>query len=252
MKKLLLLITLITASISANAAFNNNVPFELYGEPKFEVERPFFDMSYSELHKKTLEEKDRNAYFEGGLRYYYGFSKRLDIPFPKDYAAAAMWFYESGMKDHELASYFLGNMYLKGQSVKQDYKTAIWWFNKSKERGFNHATYMLANIYYELSQNKDLAESYQRLYLEYAIKNYEELLKVNYPQAFYNRAIIKLRNKDLTRFVLADVNELLQSAFDLYLLKSDKESCYDILKVMAYYRLEGHRPSEMKFNQVFN
>lgn len=51
--------------------------------------------------------------------------------------------------DDEIAQYYLGVMYMKGQGVEQDYEKAGEWFRKASKQGLAVAMYKLAGLYTE-------------------------------------------------------------------------------------------------------
>jgi TPR repeat protein len=247
MKKILSILLFCVLGVTSNA----ENAFEMLPVPELKIDRPYIDLTYSQIHALTMEKADKEAYFEGALRYYYGYVRRLDIPFPKDYAAAAIWFYESGMLNHKQAAYFLGNMYLQGQGVEKNSKDAYWWLEKSSELGLQEATLQLANLYYYSSLSKDLPDSYKDVYLTTSIKYFTQLANQGYAYAYYGLALIKLRSTNVTRFVRADANSLLMQALYGLIALNDKVNCYEILKVMKYYKLDDYNKAISVFNKTF-
>ncbi|PPR09168.1 MAG: hypothetical protein CFH44_00441 [Proteobacteria bacterium] len=249
MKKLLAVLFILFATVPAFAeSYINDIKF--MGETPIDVERPLFNVDYTTLHSKSLKDATGDVYFEGGLRYYYGYSKRLDVPYYKDYTAAAKWFYEAGMKNHKLAAYYLGNMYTEGKGVPLDNKTAVWWYNKSRELGFSTATFALANLYTKLYFNENKA-SFKGIYLKEAKALYESLLSDNNPHAYYNLAVLKLKTEKMTRFVQKDINNLLLASFNEFIVRAKRMECYEILKIMRYLKLDGYQYAEKLFNENF-
>lgn len=247
MKKILSILAICVMAVSASA---ENV-FKILDVPTLDIDRPYFNLSYSEIHGLTADKADKDAFFEGALRYYYGYSKRLEIPFPKDYGAAAIWFYEAGKLDHGLAAYFLGNMYLTSQGVKYNVQDAFWWLEKARSLGIKQASHKLANLYYESYQLPNVPETYKMVYLTTTNKYLDELVADDYAYAKYNKALIMLRTLDMTRFVKRDANQLLlESVYGFAELK-DRVSAYEALKVMQYYKLDSYTQAETLFNDTF-
>lgn len=247
MKKFLIYTILICTSLSANAIKG---PFGVLEPAKLEVDRPLFDLYYTDLQDKTLD-GDVSAYMEGGLRYYYGFSRRLDMQTPKDYKAASRWFYEAAMKGNDKAAYYLGTMYLRGQGVPAEYKTAIWWLSKASKQGLNQATYMLGNVYYQMSSDKRFPESYREFYFEQAKINYKLLDGIAYSRALFNLAYISLKHNDVTRFIKADANGYLMRALPGFIAENDRANAYETLKLMKFNKLADYKKAEELFNANF-
>ncbi len=66
--------------------------------------------------------------------------------------------------NHELAMYYLGIMYLKGQGVERDYETAARWFLKAATQAIPQAQFQLGNLY---SEGKGVPRDYERAYAWY-------------------------------------------------------------------------------------
>lgn len=249
-KKILLSTLLVFAAVSAKAD-NYLQMVNFLGEEQIDVERPLFNIDYSGMYKKVADTSSPDAYFEMGLRYYYGYVKRLDVPYHKDYVAAAKWFYEAGMKGHTQAAYYLGNMYSEGKGVAQNFKAADWWYNKAIDSQFSTATYALGNMYTKLYFDDKQPESVKKLYLTNAKSNYTKLLAENNPYAYFNLALLKLKTEEMTRFLKADVNNLLQSAFSEFVARQKRYESYEILKIMKYLKLDSYQYSQDLFNSNF-
>lgn len=247
MKNFLSVFILCLVSVSAFA----QTPFKFLETPEVEITRPYLNLEYTSLHALTLDKKDADAYFEGGLRYYYGYLKRLDVPYPKDYAAAAMWFHEAGMQNHPLGAYYSANMYIKAQGVKHDPKSAIWWLEKAEGLGVTQATQKLYGVYYSLSQNKQTISSYKGLYLKKAISYLDGLIARNYPYAYYDKAVLLLETNDVTRFIIADAEKLLIPALNLFIARDDQKNSYNVLKLMKYYKMPSYKNGLKDFNTAF-
>lgn len=237
MKKLLLSLVLSIVAVSAFAVQQFNV----MQAPAVQVARPYQDLLYTQLHKLTTEKEDSKAYLEGGLRYYYGYAKRLDIPFHKDYTAAAKWFYKAGMKDNAIASYYLGRMYINAQGVKQDYKSAIWWLEKARSLGQIQADLELANLYYNLYKTLSPTDSYRRPYLEAVNKYLDELMAKDYAYAYYNKGLVMLETQELTRFNTQEIEQTLLKSLNLFIEVNDKENSYKVLSLISHYKLPIYR-----------
>lgn len=247
MKKLVSILFMSVMAVTAQA----KNPFTMLPVPELELERPYIDLSYAEINYMSTEKTDKEAYFEGALRYYYGYSKRLDIPFPKDYRAAALWFYEAGMLDQPVAAYYMGNMHLIGQGVDANVKDAFWWLEKAKANGLKEATHQLANLYFDSFEKSNVPESYKILYLKQTHSYLDELIADNYAYAYYNKALVRLKTEDLTRFVRSDIDELMMKALYGLIQLKNKVASYDVLKVMSYYKLKSHSKAEKIFNEAF-
>lgn len=248
MKKLVSLFLFCLVSLSASAA---KEVCEMAPIPDFTLERPYIKLSYSQLHTLTLEKADADAFFEGALRYYYGYSKRLDVPFPKDYKAASLWFYEAGKLDHPLAAFYLGNMYLKGQGLPVDTKSALWWLEKARSLGLIEATQQLSNLYFKSYQNEKLPSTYRDIYLKTTKKYLKDLMDKDYAYAYYDSALVVLKSNDITRFIKADADKLMMTALDRLIKINDKTACYDVLRAMNYYKLPSYKQAQDLFNKKY-
>lgn len=247
MKKFLIFLFALGISFSASA---EKLPFNIMEPKELVVERPLFNLYYTDLQDKTLD-GDVSAYLEGGFRYYYGFSRRLDVQTPKDYKAASRWFYEAGMKGNDTAAYYLGNMYLRGQGVKPEYKASLWWFTKASKQGLVPATYMLGNVYYKMSQDKRFPDSYKEFYFKQAKAYYEQLDSISHPRSLFNLGYITLQHEDIDRFVKAKANAYLMRSLNGFIIENDKEHSYEVLKLMSLFKLKDHKLAENLFNQAF-
>lgn len=64
-------------------------------------------------------------------------------------------------KEHPLAQYWVGMMYLNGQGVEQDYAKAGEWFRKAAENRVPQAQYKLGRLYFT---GQGLPRDYERAY----------------------------------------------------------------------------------------
>lgn len=247
MKKIILSSIFALACLSANAIVG---PFGLLEPEELKVERPLFNVYYTDLQTKTLD-GDVKAYLEGGLRYYYGFSRRLDVQTQKDYGTAARWFYEAAMKGDGQAAYFLGMMYLRGQGVKAEYKAAIYWLSKANHKGIVQAKYMLAYVFYQMSLDERFPESYREFYFKQAEVKLKELDDLGDPRGLYASAYLTLKYKDLTRFTQAEANDYLLRAMQGFVLKQDEKNADDTLRMLKFNKLDGYKQAEDMFNANF-
>jgi TPR repeat protein len=60
---------------------------------------------------------------------------------------AIHWFTISAEQGHDLAQYSLGDIYFRGEGVKQDYPAALEWYLKSAGQGNNHAQLAAGTMY---------------------------------------------------------------------------------------------------------
>ena len=247
MKKIILSSIFALASLSANAIVG---PFGLLEPEELKVDRPLFNLYYTDLQTQTLD-GNVEAYLEGGLRYYYGYSRRLDVQTAKDYPTAARWFYEAAMKGSSTASYYLGFMYLRGQGVKAEYKAAIYWLSKASKEGLSQAKYMLSYAFYQMYLDKRFPESYRDFYYKQALVKLKELDNLGDPRGLYASAYLTLKYEDLTRFTQATANDYLLRAMQGFVLKGERANAYETLKMLKFNKLEGYKQAEELFNKNF-
>jgi len=79
------------------------------------------------------------------MMYKYGF----DDYNQKRFLSAYKWFNKAAEKGHVAAQSIVGNMFYRGNGVKQDYPEAFKWFNKAAKQGFADAQYWLGVSYYK-------------------------------------------------------------------------------------------------------
>ncbi len=68
--------------------------------------------------------------------------------------------------DDEIAQYYLGVMYMKGQGVEQNYEEASKWFRKASEQGLTVAMYKLAGLY---TEGKGVPKDLEFAYVWYSV-----------------------------------------------------------------------------------
>lgn len=101
-----------------------------------------------------------------GLSWSADFQKGLSAYERRDYATALReWepFADAGDADAQAA---LGEMYRKGNGVRQNYKTAAWWFRLAAEQGNTGAQVKLGNMY---SSGNGVALDHKYAYMWWSI-----------------------------------------------------------------------------------
>ena len=71
------------------------------------------------------------------------------MEFVKDYAQAVQWYRRAAEQGKAEAQNNLGEMYYKGEGVRQDYKQAVQWFRNAAEQGVDEAQFYLGIMYYK-------------------------------------------------------------------------------------------------------
>jgi TPR repeat protein len=245
-----LLVFLSTFSAYAAQEALNPKQLELLPGEKLELSRPLFDQNQITLQPMALS-GNTDAEFETALRYYFGYVKRLDVPFYKSYSNAAVWFAKAAQKGHALSSYFLGNMYYHGQGVPQDAHRAMQYLGFARKEGINQATYTLAELSYTLYTQSDNLDFYKPDYLADAKSLYKTLADKGEPQAAYNLALIRMATEDNTRYLKQEASELLLSAVEGFSTKNDRETSLKALELMRKWDLKAEDQARSVFNQTF-
>ncbi|MCP4356086.1 MAG: sel1 repeat family protein [Proteobacteria bacterium] len=222
----------------------------LFAPQKVEFERPLFYLEQIALQQKTMA-GDQQAEFETALRYYYGFSRRLDVPFKQNYENALKWFEKAYRQEHVDSTYFLGIMYLKAQGTEQNYNRAIGYFKLAGNKGLVQATHMLALLSYELYEKTELSDFYHSDYLTDAKALFKTLANKQDPRAAFNLAIIKLATEVETRFLLAEINDLLLIAIKGFAKSLDKQSSMQVMELVTQKDLKDKEKMRKIYNNTF-
>ena len=135
----------------------------------------FADVS-QELMKK-VENGDRRAQFEVGVKYYQA----------EDYKKALKWFKKSANQGHQVAPYNLGFMYYHGKGVSKNLKKALKWYKKSSDAGNFKGQYQLALMY---DFGRGTPKNYKKAY-----KYYKLSAKKGYRPAQHNLGIMYINGK---------------------------------------------------------
>jgi len=114
--------------------------------------------------------------------------------------------------DDEIAQYYLGVMYMKGQGVEQDYEEAGEWFRKASEQGLSVAMYKLAGLY---TKGNGVPKDLEFAYIWYSVAAVHEHEKsIN---------MIEKAKSNLTSEELASANQLVAEYVEKYGPKDEDE-----------------------------
>ncbi|MDR2709289.1 MAG: sel1 repeat family protein [Elusimicrobiota bacterium] len=107
-------------------------------------------------------------------REYYLQSAKLNDPFAicsiayhfmliNNFEEAFEWYQKAADLGYAEAQYYLGEMYMSGQGVRQNSKLAIKWYQKAADQKYFEAQFALADFYYNNQEFKKAFEIYKRL-----------------------------------------------------------------------------------------
>ena len=114
--------------------------------------------------------------------------------------------------DDEIAQYYLGVMYMKGQGVEQDYEEAGEWFRKASEQGLSVAMYKLAGLY---TKGNGVPKDLEFAYIWYSVAAVHEHEKsIN---------MIEKAKSNLSSEELASANQLVAEYVEKYGPKDEDE-----------------------------
>jgi len=114
--------------------------------------------------------------------------------------------------DDEIAQYYLGVMYMKGQGVEQDYEEAGEWFRKASEQGLSVAMYKLAGLY---TKGQGVPKDLEFAYVWYSVAAVHEHQKsIN---------MIEKAKSNLSSEDLASANQLVAEYVEKYGPKDENE-----------------------------
>ena len=114
--------------------------------------------------------------------------------------------------DDEIAQYYLGIMYMKGQGVEQDFDKAGEWFRKASEQGLAVAMYKLAGLY---TKGEGVPKDLEFAYVWYSVAAVQEHQKsIN----ILDKAREKLSDEEL-----ASANQLVAEYVEKYGAKDEEE-----------------------------
>ena len=114
--------------------------------------------------------------------------------------------------DDEIAQYYLGVMYMKGQGVEQNYEEAGEWFRKASEQGLTVAMYKLAGLYTKgQGVPKDLEFAYV-WYIVAAVHKHQKSINM-----------IEKAKSNLSSEELASANQLVAEYVEKYGPKDENE-----------------------------
>jgi len=114
--------------------------------------------------------------------------------------------------DDEIAQYYLGVMYMKGQGVEQDFEKAGEWFRKASEQGLSVAMYKLAGLY---TKGKGVPKDLEFAYVWYSVAAVHEHQKsIN---------MIEKAKSNLSSEELASANQLIAEYVEKYGPKDENQ-----------------------------
>ena len=114
--------------------------------------------------------------------------------------------------DDEIAQYYLGVMYMKGQGVEQNYEEAGEWFRKASEQGLTVAMYKLAGLY---TKGQGVPKDLEFAYVWYSVA------AVHKHQKSIN--MIEKAKSNLSSEELASANQLVAEYVEKYGPKDENE-----------------------------
>jgi len=114
--------------------------------------------------------------------------------------------------DDEIAQYYLGVMYMKGQGVEQDYEKAGEWFRKASKQGLPVAMYKLAGLY---TKGKGVPKDLEFAYVWYSVAAVHEHQK--------SMNMIEKAKSNLSSEELASANQLVAEYVEKYGPKDENE-----------------------------
>lgn len=237
-------------SFAKNYNLNSDKTFPFLGPEELKLERPLFKESQITLQPKALA-GDVEAEYETALRYYYGYVRRLDVPFYQSYEKAAYWFKKAVSQRHPESAYFLGIMYMSGTGVSKDNYKAIQYLAFAKEKGIKQATYALAELSFNLYKSSDKLDFYKPDYLVDAKRLYKELADKKEPRAVYNLALLRYATENHTRYLKEEIGDLLLKAVKGFSEQKNEKLSIKTINLIRKWDLPTIKQAQDVFNHKF-